>query len=475
MKRYISFLGLVIVLLAGAQASFADLKIKSKQTMAGQSYENTTYIKGKRQRAETMSGMMVNLTQCDLRRAIQMNPSAKTFIVNEFGDIEPSPTTQDVKAVSAPVTKGGRVVTTVNIKDTGERKKMFGYDARRLIITMDTQSTPDACSTTNTKMEMDGWYIDFAVGFDCDQAYNVPRSVGGKAGGCQDKYEFKQIGAGKRGYPLYEKMTMLDENGKESMTMISEVVELSKATLEASLFEVPADYREVKDMSQLYASAPMDTSDSNPASSDRSSTMSLPNSGAIVSTPTDGGATLGPKQAGVIRIGLSYVKTGAIAKGIPPADLAQAVQNTLAIYLKVPNIEVVTLNGRLPAAIESEAAAAACDYVIYANVSHKKGGGGFGGFGSVLGSTVAQVGGMAGGVAGSIAGNVAAQAISAASVSEQMKNKDEITVDVTLNKTGGAAVLGKQFKAKAKSDGDDIISQVVEQAAQAIVDAVGKK
>jgi hypothetical protein len=41
-------------------------------------------------------------------------------------------------------------------------------------------------------------------------------------------------------------MTSFDATGKESFSVIQEVVELSKATLDAELFEVPADYREVK-------------------------------------------------------------------------------------------------------------------------------------------------------------------------------------------------------------------------------------
>jgi hypothetical protein len=41
-------------------------------------------------------------------------------------------------------------------------------------------------------------------------------------------------------------------------------------------------------------------------------------------------------------------------------------------------------------------------------------------------------------------------------------------------KNGGAATLTRQFKSKAKSAGEDIISPVVEQAAQAIVETVGK-
>ncbi len=70
---------------------------------------------------------------------------------------------------------------------------------------------------------------------------------------------------------------------------------------------------------------------------------------------------------------------------------------------------------------------------------------------------------------------MATQAIvSATTVSSNVKAKDEISLDVKLQQPGGAAVLSKVVKAKAKSNGDDIISQVVEQAAQAVTDTVGK-
>ena len=175
-----------------------------------------------------------------------------------------------------------------------------------------------------------------------------------------------------------------------------------------------------------------------------------------------------------MRIGLANVKTGAVGDGISAADLSAAVQNSLAQYLKAPNIEVVVLESKLPSVIDGEAREKNCDYVVYANVSHKKGGGGFGGFGSVLGSAIGSVGlGHTGSVAGNLAGQVATQAIVASTVSANVKAKDEITLDLKLNNTSGAAALAKVYKAKAKSNGDDIISQVIEQAAQAIVTTIG--
>jgi ABC-type uncharacterized transport system substrate-binding protein len=59
-------------------------------------------------------------------------------------------------------------------------------------------------------------------------------------------------------------------------------------------------------------------------------------------------------------------------------------------------------------------------------------------------------------------------------MSANVKSKDEITLDIKVNSAGGAAALAKQFKQKAKGDGDDIITPIIEQAAQAILDAVAK-
>jgi hypothetical protein len=490
MRNYLRIIAATLFTLTIASVSFADVKIKTKQTMSGQSYENTTYIKGKRSRSETMGGAMINIVQCDLRRGVQINPSARTYMINEFVQaIQNGGQTQPASNQNGVVRAGGTVSTTISTKDTGERKQMFGYVAKHLIITMETVSSPDACSPTNSKMQMDGWYIDAEFVLDCDYGQSYGANQYGKKGGCQDKYEMKQVGtAVKRGYPVYEKMTMFDQSGKETYSMVNEVIELSKATLEAGLFDIPSDYRQVTNASQLYTAAAVSSSSSSSSSSSLSS-MSYPSSS--VSSQTDSGLSqsirnsnssdnteqpVSAKKPGTIRIGLAAVKTGAVGDGITAGDLAAAIRNSLAEYLKVPNVEVVNLDAKLASAIDAEAKEKECDYVVYVNVSHKKGGGGgFGSmFGQALGATVGRVGiGQTGSTVGNIAGQIATQSIvSAATVSSTMKAKDEITLDLRLNKAG-ADVLAKQFKAKAKSNGDDIISQIVEQAAQAIVTAVG--
>lgn len=490
MKSFrIFYFALFLITLVFSSDTFADVKIKARQTMSGQTYENATYIKGKRQRTEQNMGavQMINLTQCDLKRGVQMNPMSKTYFINMFNQV----TEVSNENVSAPKTDGvvragGSVTTTVTYKDTGETRKMFGYNARHIITTMETVSSPDACSPSNSKMEIDGWYIDAAFVLDCQNDMYKGGYNSYQKQGCQDKYQMKTIGNSKRGYPVYEKMTMFDQSGKEMTSIVTEVVELSQATLDQALFEIPEDYREVKDMSQMYSASSMTTNSNSTSSMSNSSmttgqTMTSGTISAIknqAQSNSNDTTRLGAKQAGIVRIGLTNIKVGAVGDSITSADLTAAVQNTLGEYLQGTKIELVPLSAKLPSAIESEATQKECDYILYVNVSHKKGGGGgFGGmFGSALAQGIGRTGiGQTGSTVGNVIGQVATQTIvTAGAMSASVKSKDEITLEVKMNQAGNtAAVLTKQAKAKAKSDGEDIITSVVEQIAQAIFNAVG--
>lgn len=482
MKRSILFAILTITL---SITAFADVKVKIRQTMSGQSYENTTYIKGKRQRSEQNMGgnQMVSITQCDMKRTVQLNPQTQMYIINAWeNDTETPTTTTQTGNTKTEVKRGGVITTTITTKDTGETKKMFGYTARHLIITTETEASADACTPMKkTKMVTDGWYIDAAFALDCDYSNNGNYYRSSNGGGCRDKYDVKTIGTAKRGYPVIEKMTMFDENGKETFTMTSEVLELANATLDAALFDIPQGWREAKDQSAMYSSMSQSSQSSSSTSYNSSMTQnsSVSNNSTLGSTVStmnsqtsvNTSATLEAKKPGTIRIGLASVKTGAVGEGINAAELAAAIQNSFAQYVKGTKVEIVPLEAKLQSAIEQEAAQKDCDYVLYATVSHKKGGGGFG-FGKALGSVVAQTGGGSwGNTAGNVAGRVAATSVVAAT--SNIKAKDELTLDIKLQK-GGSATLEKQFKSKAKSAGEDIISPIVEQAAQAIVDTVGK-
>lgn len=370
MKKYTVQIALLLVSLVLADTAFADVKIKSRQTVSGQTYENSTYIKGKRQRSESMNGQMIMITQCDLKRELQLMPQGKVYMINPFDNTVLTTTTKNAAApqTNGAAIKGGTVKTIITVKDTGERKQMFGYTARHLIMTSETESSPDACNFLKNKIEQDGWYIDAAFALDCDRNYNYANyNRNNQKPDCQDKYDVKQIGTAKRGYPVYEKMTMFNETGKETMTMVNEIVELSNAALTDDLFDVPSDYREVKDQSQLYASlsgsGKINTS-SNAAGMPPSANypaMSRNAKNVMKNSETNPPDKPGAKKEGVVRVGLAQVKTSAVGEGLNAAELVAAIQNTLSEYLKSPKIEVVRLEAKLPSAVSAEARSKECD------------------------------------------------------------------------------------------------------------------
>lgn len=442
----------------------ADTKIKSRQTSNGQTYENTSYIKGKRQRSETNNGQMITIQQCDLRRNIQIMPAAKAYTIQPYDDASTTATSPTSTSQPTATTKGGLVTSTVTTKDTGERKQMFGYTARHIITTMETKSSPDACSKNDMKMQIDGWYIDAAFALDCDSNRPYTPYQPHASGGCRDRYETKTIGVAKKGFPVWEKMTMFGPNGAESFSTTNEVVEFSQATLDASLFDVPEGYREVQDFASAMASAYSTTG----ANTDTNTSTPVP---STPTTPASAPATtVGPKRAGVIRLGVVTTKTGNVAENLNAGELALAVRNSLLQQLKGTNVEAVPIDASGGAAIQAEAQQKECDFVVYSNVSHKKGGGGFG---SVLGNSASSIASGVGyghGTAAVVAANTTSVV-----VAENIKAKDEMTLDVRLERPGSTTPsFAQQFKGKAKSAGEDIVTPLVQQASQAAIQAVAK-
>lgn len=480
-----TILAILLVGLTASGTARADVKIKARQTMSGQTMENTTLIKGKRQRTEMMNGKMISITQCDMRRDIQINEAAQTYLVSMFDDGTVSVSKKTGAKTAAPTTKGGVITMLVTTKDTGERKQMFGYTARHIITTMEMNSSPDACSIMKNKMQTDGWYIDAEFALDCAQNRSYANNgMNDGGGGCQDRSVVKNVGAAvKKGYPVLETMTMLDESGSTSFTSTTEVIEISKATLDPALFDVPAGYREAKNSTELYAAKNNANSNSTNKVNTGKSSMKLPdaknssnqNSNSIVRPDDSPDARV--KREGIVRIGITGVKVGAVGKEMNGQQLSDAVLALLGSYLEGSKIELVPLDAKLASVVEKEAKEKECDFVLQAQVSHKKGGGGFGMFKAIAPvlTSMTPLAGIGGGIGGMVASSVASNAISsAANASANIKPKDEISLDIKLMPLGGAVEVSKQFKAKAKSEGEDIISPMMEQAAQAIIDSVVK-
>jgi hypothetical protein len=149
-------------------------------------------------------------------------------------------------------------------------------------------------------------------------------------------------------------------------------------------------------------------------------------------------------------------------------------------YLNGPSEEIIALSALLSSQIDAEAKVKECDYVLYSTISEKMGGSGAAGFlrkASPMASMI-PLAGLAGGRAvamgGAVAGTAAAGA--AASAASTVRAKSEVTFDYKLMVPGNdTPVLANTEKAKAKEDGEDVISPIIERAATAILAEVAKK
>lgn len=193
----------------------------------------------------------------------------------------------------------------------------------------------------------------------------------------------------------------------------------------------------------------------NPQGAIQASSTSLPPAGPNAAPP------LGPKKAGVIRIGIVQPKAQ-MGQGNSGANVAEPIRGLISQYLNGPFQEIVPLSAMLPSQIDAEAGAKECDYVLYSAISQKMGSGGATSFlkKAVPMTSVIPMVGVAGGVSGAVAGATAATALAgASSVASTVKAKSEVTFEYKLMIPGNPTpALANTEKGRAKEDGEDIIS-----------------
>jgi hypothetical protein len=468
-------------------APASDVKIRQRMTMAGsdRGTETVMYVKGSRMRSEmATTGMsMMTVRQCDLKRTIMINDKTRMYFITPdgangtAGDGGAIPGVPGSVASQTPTRRGGIVNITSTITDTGERKEMFGFTARRIKTSMVKDASPDACDKGNNKIETDGWYIDYQLDFYCPTELRKVETPGViSRPDCQDEIRTKSIGKARLGFPVLMTTTVYGADGQVASTLTNEVLELSRSPLDAALFDVPAGYSLAKNYLELYGMSMGDggavSKPDRPASGSTQATSSIPISSAA-STLAGFVAASSPKKAGASRIGIVMPKAQMTSGDSIQA--ASALRSTFASYLNSPNIELVALNARLPSQALEEAKQSNCDYILYSSLTQKKGSAGM--FSKALGNIASSAVGHLPG--GSNAGEAVARSVAvttvytAADVSAQIKSKDELTLEYKLESLDAARPpVANTAKAKAKSDGEDVFSPLVEKAAQAVVDAV---
>lgn len=362
-----------------------DFKVKYKVTMnmGGQphSTESVTMIKGARERSESSMGYgydQVNITQCDLKRTIQINDKVKKYFITPM-EIDTSTAASTPASTPAPrpatPSRSGGVVTYVTTSiDTGERREMFGFTARHVKSSTTIQSSPDACNPTSYRTEIDGWYIDLSVEFNCNLGSPTAAARPPAPGGCRDQVKFRREGNGKIGYPLIETMRMLDASGNVTFATTKEVLELSRESLDAALFDIPAGYTQAMSQQEMYgvpSTADIIGNVTGATTTPGTSTMATPSAAAS-----------GQKQPGAIRVGVVQINN----KSGKPSVSADALRIRLIGEIQGAGVDAIPLNGTSAAELNAEAKAKQCDYILYSDLAALKMSKLGGLFGSVTGA-----------------------------------------------------------------------------------------
>jgi hypothetical protein len=219
-----------------------DLTIKTRRTSGdGLSQLDTLYLKGARQRTEIVvvkptrdAANWAVIRQCDEKRVFNLNERDKIYTSSEIKDW--SERLRKARPV-ALARSGGEVTMTIDSIDTGERRQFEHYTARHVRVTIRLEPGPGA-STPASVEEIDGWYVDLP-GFGCQE--QGVRGFGFLSSG-QDRFQVKWLGKAPRGYPIEEK-SLKTETGNKTIGKV-ELLEISEAALNPSIFELPAGYRQ---------------------------------------------------------------------------------------------------------------------------------------------------------------------------------------------------------------------------------------
>jgi hypothetical protein len=214
---------------------------------------------------------------------------------------------------------------------------------------------------------------------------------------------------------------------------------------------------------------------------------------AQTSAPIQAPQALGPKAPGKIRIGIAPAQAQLGQGNTTQGDYGAPIRNAIVLLMSGPAVEIAALDSRLPIQTQAEAQQKECDYVLYSSVTVKQNkGGGFGKFLKAAGPMAGMIpmaGGMGGAMGGQMAGMAASVATQVAMESAQqqalnqlsgfngqIKSKDDVTVEYHLMPAGqDKARVENVLKAKAKSDGEDVLTPLIQQAANSVLTEVTKK
>lgn len=245
------------------------------QWVVGETTQETTFIQSDRSRMEYRSTFrpvhgdgtldtrpgprLAHIARCDLGQAFELNLDDGEYVVSAFPQFKP--TKQQIEERRDKIfQKVAPWVPTVREEtktvDTGERKNFFGHEARHVIKTEKTIPLAGSHSEPQEWVR-DGWYIDLDTSISCGVRWpsrNLsPRHEYYAAGG--ERYEIIDDGVRVTGFAIEWRhtsrtTTVLPNGDKREIVYITEqkITEFYEGPLDSALFEVPGEFRKVRDL-----------------------------------------------------------------------------------------------------------------------------------------------------------------------------------------------------------------------------------
>ena len=168
---------------------------------------------------------------------------------------------------------------------------------------------------------------------------------------------------------------------------------------------------------------------------------------------------------------------------LQPAETApESLRNSLVQYLSGPAAEIVPLEAMVAIQQQAEAVEKGCGFYLVVSLTQKKKGGGEG-FGNFLkkGAGAAPLlddlgAGKTAQTVSKVARTSGAKMSTAGDLAINIKAKDEVTLEYKLlDANTQANAANGTIKAKARKDGEDVLSSLLEQAVNAVLTVALRK
>lgn len=263
---------------AGSTPGTPGIKMTIQFTDGQTEDEKRLYIQADRRRTECRNAFkavhgdgtldtrpgprLASITRCDLGQALELNLDDREYGAASFPRFKP--TEQQVEETEEQtdntMPKVAPWVPTLRSEaktvDTGERRNFFGHEARHVITTW--KQTPQAGSHSEPRETVgDAWYIDLDMNISCEsrwQPHNVePRREFDTAAG--ERLEVIDDGIRVTGFAIESNYTsramvkLPDGTKRETVnTSQQKVTEFYEGPLDPALYEVPGDFRTLRDL-----------------------------------------------------------------------------------------------------------------------------------------------------------------------------------------------------------------------------------